>query len=270
MDVLHWRSMDAINPTKLANARHQVHSAAQWLARMAGSYRSPEPDDRNLALLWKSERNAIATQELSGQLGMELRLSELILQFTENGAPVRHEFDTEGHTPAHVEAWILVELLHRNVDRDKFSKFLPYDVTALMTGDAVEFTPETYREELDALASWYGTAAAVIREACSGTALGEPRIWPHDLLLEMLVPLIDVDAAVERAVRVGFSPGIGPSSEPGFYVARQKREAAGVRPLDAVLTLRELQSDRANVEIILGFLRRSITAARTQTASRSA
>jgi len=267
MDILHWRSMDAINLAKLANARHQVHSAVQWLARMACSYRSPEPDDRNLALPWDSGRNAIATQELSGQLGMELRLPELILQFTENGVPVRHEFDTEGHTPAHVEAWILVELLHRNIDRDKFSKLLPYDVTALMTGDAVEFAPETCREELDVLASWYGTAAAVIGEACSGMARDKPRIWPHDLSLEVLVPFMDVDPAGERAVRVGFFPGAGLSSEPGFYVARQKREAAGMRPPDAVLTLRELQSDRAETETILGFLRRSIAAARTQTAS---
>lgn len=107
---------------------------------------------------------------------MELILPELILTFTEHGVPVRHDFELEGHTQAHVEAWILVELLHRDVDRTRFSKALPYDVSALMTGDAIEFSPEAYTAELEALAGWYEHAMA--------NRAGEATIWPQDLALD--------------------------------------------------------------------------------------
>ena len=55
-----------------------------------------------------------------------MRLPTLEMQFHEHGKPVPHILDPEEHSPAEVEAWMLVELLHRGVDREKFSKTLPY------------------------------------------------------------------------------------------------------------------------------------------------
>lgn len=242
MDPIHWKTIEAVDPDKFAKARHQVHSAVQWLARMATSYSGEQASN----LLWDAERRVIATQPLAGQLGMELRLPELILQFTEHSVPVRHDFETEGHTQAHIEAWILVELLHRGIDRDRFSKALPYDVSGLMTGDVVEFSPEAYTAELEALAGSYENAGSVMAAA----ALGKSQIWPQDLALEY----------TGATVRAGFSPGLPPSGRPGFYVT----PVADARdlPLQSTLTIEALPPGQAGATTAAEFLHRAVDAAR--------
>lgn len=232
MDTVHWTSIGAVDFERFAKARHQVHSAVLWLARMACSYGGEDP-----SLLWNAGRRAIATGPLGGGLGMELRLPELVLQFTEHGVPVRHDFETEGHTQAQVEAWILVELLHRDVDRDRFSKTLPYDVSDLMTGDVVEFSPEAYRAELDALAGWYENGASVL-----AALPGEARLWPQDMALEL----------AEGADRAGFSPGLAPSGRPGFYVSRQADRSL---PPASVLGIDGLPPGEGGAGRVAAFLR---------------
>lgn len=233
MAPIPWKSIDAVDPDRFAKARHQVHSAVLWLARMASSYGGqPHP-----SLLWNAGRRAIATRPLDGELGMELRVPELILQFTEHGVPVRHDFELDGHTQAHVEAWILVELLHRDVDRARFSKALPYDVSDLMTGDVVEFSPEAFPAELEALAGWYENAVAVMAEQP-----GEAVLWPEDMALEH----------TQGTVRTGFSPALARSGHPGFYVTR-RADARGLPP-QSTLSIDELRAGQDGASAVAGFL----------------
>lgn len=267
MTEIEWRSVASVAPDKLGEARHQVHSAVQWLARMARSYREPEPEGRNMALLWRPDRSAIVTQELANDLGMQLTLPQLVMQFTERDQPVRHDFETEGHSPAHVEAWILVELLHRGIDRERFSKALPYDVSRLMAGDAVEFSPETCEAELGALSAWYANAAAVLTRAGRRVAGSEGeapqlRIWPQDLCLERLLPLAGSSTVEDRAIRIGFSPGNETVPEPFFYVARQERDEGRGRQPEAVLKASDLPSGEGAAARALGFFEDAIAAAR--------
>ena len=205
---------------RFVQARHELHSVVQWLARMAFSYRDHEPSDGNLALLWDGKRRAISTQRLVGDLAVEVGLPDLVLQFTEAGLPVPHAFETEEHSPAHVEAWILVELLHRNMDRDRFSKLLPYDVTTLMTGDAIMFSPGTHTTELANLAAWFSYATSVLEDFASQVdARAAPaglRIYPQDLCLEMQVPLAAARSGARQFIRTGFSLGNQQSPEPNF------------------------------------------------------
>lgn len=270
MTPLAWHRVEKVDPSKFGAARRQAHSAVQWLARIARSYGPEDPDQNNPALLWHRGHKAIVTQELTGKLGMELQLPQLVMHFTEGGEPVRHDFETEGHSPAHVEAWILVELLHRGIDRDRFSKALPYDVSDLMTGDAVEFSPETCEAELGALSAWYENAAAVLGEAAreeseDGGSATKLRLWPQDLSLELLLPLKGVETVEARAVRVGFSPGGARASEPYFYVARKEAGEGRTREPEAVLKVSELQDGTA-AEEALRFLREWIRAARLKAA----
>src|SRR3984893_5342685 len=86
-----------------------------------------------------SQRQALVTQEFLPQLTVELRIPELALQFKEDGRAVPHVIKLDDRTPAEVEAWVLVELLHRGIDYDRFSKSLPYKVPDLMMGDAVRY-----------------------------------------------------------------------------------------------------------------------------------
>jgi len=160
-----WPSVIASNPQRLKEARYQVHSLMQWLARIEKSYGPATGGSADITLRWCDTRKAITTRCLGEDLQLELRLPEMVLQFRESGEAANHPLRVGEHSPAHVEAWLLIELLHRGIDRRRFSKALPYDVSELMSGDSVEFSPDVYQDELNTLAQWLSRAAAAISSA---------------------------------------------------------------------------------------------------------
>src|SRR5690606_43803 len=218
MTDINWESIRAYNSERLSEARMQLHSAVQWLARIERSY-GQTPESRNSMLQWHDD-GKISTQPLESGLGLELRLPDLIMQFTENGTPSRHEIDLEERSPAHVEAWMLIELLHRGVDRSKFAKELPYDVSTLMSGDGVEFSPDEHEQELDEFADLFRNAAAVLAHV-RGHRNGATRLVrfrPQDMSIEM--PTGPANGTETSSVTVGFALGDTGTSEPFFYISR--------------------------------------------------
>lgn len=203
MDLTPWPV--AQDGDRLVQARFELHSLVQWLARVQASYQDRK--EKATSLHWLAVRGAITTGALVGTLTLELRLPSMTLQFLDDGMPVNHPLDTEDHSPAQVEAWILVELLHRGVDRTRFSKALAYDTSFLLSGDATKFSPEVHGEELAVLAGWISLAAEEIAR-CRGADLVLVR--PQDLSLE---------AAVGNGRVVGFTAGAG-QDEPHFFVRR--------------------------------------------------
>lgn len=192
-------------------AQHQVHSLLQWVARVENSY-GPDAGKRGpVRLRWCDERRAIKTHGLADGLELELRVAEMVLQFLEDGRPSNHAFSAEEHSPAHAEAWLLIELLHRGVDRSKFTKSLPYDASRLLSGDGQDFSPERYREELTRLAEWMSQAAHALRSADprqGGATDGGILVRPEDLSMEL-----ECATCV-----VGFRPVGSGLDEPYFYV----------------------------------------------------
>jgi hypothetical protein len=164
-----WEEIPDGDPREFARARTETINLVQWLARIANSYVSaPLPDER-VILEFRSANPAFVTQEFHGNTALELRLANLEMQFLDHGRPVPHIFDPEEHSPAKVEAWLLVELLHRGADRTKFSKKLPYVVPNLMSGDAEDHSPTTCQNGLAQLAVWFRNAASVLSSAKSGS-----------------------------------------------------------------------------------------------------
>jgi hypothetical protein len=137
-----------------------------------------------------------------------MRLANLEMQFLEHGRPVPHIFDPEEHSPAKAEAWLLVELLHRGIDRAKFSKKLPYAVSNLMSGDAEDYSPMTCQNGLAELAVWFRNAASVLSSVKS-----ESRIvtLPQTLTLAYI-------SKNRPELGCGFSIG-DDTTEPYFFVS---------------------------------------------------
>ena len=212
-----WRPMAVHDTKRFDTARHQLHSIVQWLARIEQSYGSRGGAEEPLTLRWCAERSAITTGPLDGNLVLELHLPELVLQFREDDEVSNHPLDVAEHSPAHIEAWLLVELLHRGIHRSKFSKALPYDVSGLMSGDGVEFSPKAYEKELGALTVWFSKAASALAEASSCSEVNRKQavtVRPDDLGLE----------AVQSATSViGFKASGKQGSEPFFYIRRRDR-----------------------------------------------
>ncbi|HZP78344.1 MAG TPA: hypothetical protein VFB45_19525 [Pseudolabrys sp.] len=144
------------------------------------------------------------TRTFERELAVELRLPSLEMQFRERGRPVPHLFNPEERSPAEAEAWILVELLHRGLERDKFSKSLPYTIANLLSGDAEDYSPQACALGLDELTAWLRTAAAVL------SSDGRVVCLPETLTLLAPEP--------RRGAAVGFSPGDAGQGEPYFFV----------------------------------------------------
>ena len=216
-------SVGAVDPRSLGDARHQAHNVIQWLARIARSYIEPSDDDSHTALEWIDKDDALVTGEIAAGLVLEFRLSEMVLQFKEYGERVSHPLALEDRSPAMVEAWLLVELLHRGVDRAKLSKDLPYKIVGMMTGDAVDHTHEPHEDALKELSNWYANAAFVLDRIRSENESLKPgpspvRCWPHHFDIATLVSLEKGNSENARSIGVGLSPGDGHYGEPYFYV----------------------------------------------------
>jgi hypothetical protein len=270
MSALPWRSVGALDPRRLGEARRQAHNAAQWLVRLAHSYMAPQPHARHTLLQWDPQRQALVTQEFLPQLTVELRIPELALQFKEDGRAVPHVIRIDDRTPAEVEAWILVELLHRGVDRDRFSKSLPYEVPDLMTGDAVRYVAEPLASELNELATWFANAASVLaaveNEQLRPATRCNPALWCWPEVFHVAVLLPMHDASSGPMLRAGFSAGDDRTDQPYFYVALHDAKAGATPRLDAVLTAARLFQETRPGETAMDGVRAAIDALRTTAA----
>jgi len=210
----------------LLDAFSQSHNAVQWLARMVRSFRSIN-SGADFALRWDDERKAFVTDDFADGLNMEMRLPELTLQFLEHGKPSKHELNMEGRSPAQVEAWILVELLHRGLDRSRFSKDLPYDIPNAMAGDSIEYSPDFREGELKSILDWFSAAANLLRNIsqqpdnkrdCSPPLT----LGTRDFSLEVSIPPNGATATPDNdgVIRIGFFPLRTGVVDPHYRVAR--------------------------------------------------
>lgn len=263
MNSLAWKSVGDADAGNLAEARRQAHNAAQWLVRVAHSFMPTSSDNCHTLLRWDSERAALVTQQFLPNLTLELRLPGLAMQFREGGRPAPHIFEFDDRTPAEAEAWVLVELLHRQLDRDRFSKALPYEFPDLMTGDAVPYVVEAHELALEELASWFSNSAMVLRciaEEHLGAkhAASDVACWPETFHLGVLLPLDGARSPSRQMLQVGSSPGSARQPAPFFYVSSYNNEATIPKTPAVSLTAAELGASADPMKRALDWLRAEI------------
>lgn len=272
METTTWQTIEPLTSSRMADARRQAHNALHWLARFANSYVDPLPGDRHVDLLWDADRTVIRTKSFADNLFVELCVADLEMQFCENGVPVPHVLSFQERTPAHVEAWGLVELLHRGVDRDRFSKDLPYKGRDLMLGDSEDHEVEDYRAELASLNGWLRNAAVV----CSalrhdlgrdhGHDLTDTPItcWPETFQLGIDMPLPRGFGA--PALRAGLAAGDALRPEPFFFVGTVEQALSGDFDANGVLSSQRIQTEELAADEVIGFLRDALLAHRKRLA----
>lgn len=259
MTAVTWQPISNVDVKTLAEARRQAHNTAQWLVRLAQTYMMPLIEHRHTLLRWDPKRRALVTQEFLPSLALELRLADLTLQFREHDRPSPHTLDVDDRTPAEVEAWVLVELLHRRLDRDRFSKDLPYDFANLMTGDAVPYTTEMLGDGLRELAAWFDNGASLLAGTAEDTLrLGRPGTvwcWPQVFHLGALVAAAGPPT---RILRIGMSPGDEVNAEPYFYVTQHDARAPMRINRDWCLPRDVIARQTAPAPYVMDFLRSRI------------
>lgn len=213
--AIEWQTRTVGDLSELAQARVEAINIVQWLARIANSYVSAATPDCSTHLRFRAHDAAIVTRQFDKGIALEMRLPTLELQFLDTGKPVPHVFNPEEHSPAELEAWILVELLHRGIDRDKFSKALPYTVPSLLTGDAEDYSPQLCGDGLVHLTTLMQDAAAVLNVAAGSTGSGESCIT----CLPQTLNLMNTADSTAGTGRFAFSPGHAESPDPYFYLS---------------------------------------------------
>ena len=247
------------DPKRMAAARRQIHTAAHWLARMANSFIPATAGHDHLKLRWTPERGALATQSFDGALAVELRLAQLQFQFLEDGKPVPHILDLEDRSPATIEAWMLVELLHRNKERDRFSKLLPYEIASPMTGDSEKYMPEELAPELALLTNWAKSATDIISPLAKGEQVW---FWPEPMQFGFVAKTGAPASNGGSHVRTAFSLGDERTSEPHFLVVPEKHGSVqSLRP-DVVLPASRIQKDALGTAAIQQFLSSAVSGAK--------
>ena len=237
----HPRAIEAGGREALVRARREAINLVQWLARIANSFAAGRTPEERILLEFRAADAAFVTTPFERDIALEMRLPSLEMQFLESDRPVPHIFDPEEHSPAEVEAWLLVELLHRGIDRTRFSKGLPYEVPGLMTGDAEEHSPQACREGLMQLAAWFRNAAAVLA-AADGSGRARVVCLPQTLDLVCLS-----GRGCEAAF--GFSPGDAQHPEPFYFVG-----AANSRQR-SILTASQLAAEPDPAAAVTRFIR---------------
>ncbi len=217
MTIQSLSDLQTFEPARLAAAQRQMRSALLWPARMAASFCSDPADKPSLTLYWDAHRQAVVTPVFNGSLQIELRLPALEMQFLDHGEPVPHVLDMDDRSPAHVEAWVLVELLHRGLDRDRFSKALPFEIDGLMQGDHEEFSPHEYAGEMAALTGWLAAGASVLGEIASAA---DVTVVTPSMSLTTRLPEAASNGGGDETRRAVFSLGDASTAEPQFSVVR--------------------------------------------------
>jgi hypothetical protein len=260
MTAVTWQPVSDVDVKTLAEARRQAHNSAQWLVRVAHSFMKPADEDRHALLHWDPKRGALVTEEFLPNLTLELQLAGLTLQFRERDRPSPHVLDVDDRTPAAVEAWVLVELLHRRLDRDRFSKDLPYEFPNLMTGDAVPYSTETLGDGLRELSAWFDNGASVLAATAEDASrLGRPGTvwcWPQVFHLGALVP--SVGSSSTRTLRIGMSPGDDVNAQPYFYVTRHDPRALMRIDAECCLSRDAIARQKEPAQYVLDFLKNRI------------
>ncbi len=263
MATIEWPTFNETEYGKLSAARRQAHNAVHWLVRFANSYIEPEDGNGHTQLVWNPRDGVIETKPFLKTYSVELRIGPLEMQFREGGKPVPHTLEFEERTPAHVEAWVLVELLHRGIDRTRYSKDLPYTPNDLMWGDHEDFEPEAFKTELSIIDQSFRAGAAILqalrRSDDSGVAADAPlSCWPEPFQVGYEIPL--PPGSGSKCLRIGISPGDGVRPEPYFFVGTEQQAQTASFTRDSVLSLRDVAKKNMGADAVASALGQNVQA----------
>ena len=250
LNSIQWESLD-IDTTELKKARWYVVNIIQWLARVANSFVDETTSEERVVLELRPGDVAFITQSFNNGITLEMRLPSLELQFAENGQLMPHVFDPEDHSPAEAEAWLLVELLHRGIDRSKFKKKLPYDIPDLLSGDAEKYSPKSHSKGLAEIVKWLRNASSVLELANRRFVSKKNRIicFPRTVHFTCLS-----DTPLNKPY-FGFSLGDAANPEPFFFKGESSENLVIGGKNNSILTATQLLVARNPTDAVMDFVR---------------
>lgn len=210
-----WKPLGAVLPSRLTQARLELHWAAQLVSAVGTSLLPPKPDFSHTNCGWLRDVGVLAGRAVNeGALRAGLVFEGLELVLLE-GDMERASLSLAGRTLEDGRLWLASELGFSSEDL----RLPEHDMPAHPVRDGGVFS-EAHRDGRTELARWFGDATRLIEAVVAGdSAASSVRCWPHHFDVASLISL-DPDVAGEeaRSIGVGFSPGDGSFDQPYFYV----------------------------------------------------
>lgn len=217
-----WKRLGACAPTELADARLQLHWAAQVAASPGVSLADKRDDDSQTAFEYWPERAALvgaAAGHEGWRCGLRVADAELVL-FDAHGHPIDDQ-PLVGRTLEECRSWLVSAAAPLSSlpvgQRLRLSEHEPPSHPVNTAG--ARFGAES-RVPAGELGRWFACGYDAISQVHGSVDGASPiRVWPHHFDLATLIQL-DPDAPSEsaRTIGVGLSPGDAGYPQPYFYV----------------------------------------------------
>lgn len=217
-----WKTLGAIAPKDLVDARLQLHQAAQVVASAGVTFLEPQPDDSHPNLGWVDSLGALMGRSIPGaEAQVGLRVADLTLLLVDARGDVSEEFALDGETLEDAYVWLADATARAGVASPSGGvKRAAYEIPIHPTaaGAAFMITPRAAYAEL---ADWFANAHAALVELVARMPGGsDVRCWPHHFDLGALsVVATDSDGGLAKSIGVGLSPGDEGYAEPYWYVS---------------------------------------------------
>ena len=186
-----WMRVGHVAPGALADARLQLHHAAQIAVSAAISYIAARPDDSHTALTWVAPLGALATEPITAarQFRIALRLEDLTLHVLgENEVPTR-SFALPGHTVAEGQGWLGEVLAQAALDPARLTARKHYTIPPHPVASGATFSLGTSGELQELARYWSNAAGALAGLARAAAGAGPVRTWPHHFDIATLIGL---------------------------------------------------------------------------------
>ena len=209
-----WRPLGAVLPTQLADARLQLHFAAQLVSAPGTSLLPHQADYGETNLAWDSELSVLAGRAVGGgSLVSALVFESLELAVLKGG--VEHA----SHALAGSSMGEGLDWLAERLDARDALRLPEHELPGHPLAHGAPFS-EADRNARAELAAWFANATEAVRGAIQREPAASPvRCWPHHFDIASLITLDPgVDAEDARSIGVGFSPGDPSYAQPYFYI----------------------------------------------------
>jgi hypothetical protein len=219
-----WRSVGAVDPLSLVEARNQAHHALQLPAKAASAFVPFRENYSHLNFGWVDHHSAFVSHDIptdQGVVQFGIRLADLTLLILLEGT-IHNSYPMHSQTHQTAQTWLLSQAEGFGLPIEKFPNNPPSSIPDHPVASGAAYDLESHAEAMAEFCNYYGNAnlvLATIREAYLDVHPGpnEIRMWPHHFDIAVLVSLEEGDSETAKAFGFGFEPGDQTCEQPYFY-----------------------------------------------------
>jgi hypothetical protein len=206
-----WGALGSVSPHALAEARIQLHWAAQTISAAADAVLEQRADDSHTAMRWDDARGALLGHPYKGRC-VALEVGELALTVNDETGDELHRLSLHGHSLATALAWVSEAL-----GTDKTLRLRSHRMPEHLVANGGRFSFDD-PAQFAALSTWYSTSIDLLSELALPNARALA-VWPRRFDVASIVFLDDEVGQAQRQIGYGMSPGDPFYDQPYYYVA---------------------------------------------------